>query len=135
MKVSVILAMFILVCSSLEAEESKLNNDKNQSVGSIPAHSTLASPTLISVALTLEQAAKQVLGSHSGSRMLSARTEEVDGRKVHVIKTLSTEGRIQQQILDADSGIQMEIGEELNESAKVNGDSSTTMDPNFEEAK
>ncbi len=53
--------------------------------------------------LTLELATKKVINSISG-RVLSAKTEEVDGKRVHVVKILTEDGRIQQQAVDALSG-------------------------------
>lgn len=54
--------------------------------------------------VTLEQATRQVIGSHYASRILSAKTEDIEGRKVHVIKMLTQDGRIQQQTFAADTG-------------------------------
>ena len=59
--------------------------------------------------ISLEQATKQVITSHYASRVLSAKTEEIDGRKVHVIKTLTLDGRIQQQTIAADTGVLLDI--------------------------
>ncbi len=57
----------------------------------------------VSTEMSLEQATKQVVSGAAG-RVLSAKTEDIDGKKMHVIKILTEDGRIQQQIVDAQSG-------------------------------
>ncbi|MCX7089476.1 MAG: hypothetical protein NTV00_15670 [Methylococcales bacterium] len=69
----------------------------------------LADPVLTGTAVGLEQATKQVISSNYASRVLSAKTEEIDGRKVHIIKTLTPDGRIQQQTIAADTGALLDI--------------------------
>lgn len=68
---------------------------------------TSVSPALpsnpVSTEISLEQATKQVVSGTSG-RVLSAKTEDIDGKKVHVIKILTDDGRIQQQVVDAQNG-------------------------------
>ncbi len=58
----------------------------------------------ITTEASLEQVTRQVINSHYASRILSARTEDLDGKKVHVIKMLTQDGRIQQQTFAADTG-------------------------------
>ncbi|MEQ1637950.1 MAG: hypothetical protein ABL903_14805 [Methylococcales bacterium] len=75
-----------------------------------PMISLLPSVTPVAPAeMSLEQATKQVITNHYASRVLSAKTEEIEGRKVHVIKTLTLDGRIQQQTIAADTGVLLDI--------------------------
>lgn len=68
--------------------------------------------------ITLEQATRQVISNNFASRVLSAKTEEFEGRKVHVIKTLTPDGRIQQQTIDADTGALLDINDSKSETIK-----------------
>lgn len=52
-------------------------------------------------ALTLEQASKQVMGEN---KLLDARTEEIEGKQIHVIKILSAGGRVKYLRVDAETG-------------------------------
>ncbi len=70
------------------------------------------------VPITLEDATKQVINSNYASRVLSAKTDEFEGRKVHVIKTLTLDGRIQQQTIDADTGNILDINDTKSEMIK-----------------
>ncbi|NOT84537.1 MAG: hypothetical protein HOP02_07095 [Methylococcaceae bacterium] len=76
---------------------------------STPAPSTVPEVAPVAPEMSLEQATKQVITSHYASRVLSAKTEEINGRKVHVIKTLTLDGRIQQQTIAADTGVLLDI--------------------------
>lgn len=70
-----------------------------------PIPTVVPSPTSSVVnEVSLEQVTKQVISEHNASRVLSAKTEEIDGKKVHVIKMLTQDGRIQQQTFAADTG-------------------------------
>lgn len=69
----------------------------------IPTVVPSPTPSLVNE-VSLEQVTKQVIGEHNASRVLSAKTEEIDGKKVHVIKMLTQDGRIQQQTFAADTG-------------------------------
>lgn len=62
------------------------------------------SPPPVVSEVSLEQVTKQVMSGHNASRVLSAKTEEIDGRKAHIIKILTPDGRIQQQTFAADTG-------------------------------
>ena len=54
--------------------------------------------------LSLDQATKKVIEQNK-SKILSAKTEVINGKEVHVIKVLTRKGRIQYLKVDADSGI------------------------------
>jgi uncharacterized membrane protein YkoI len=54
-------------------------------------------------ALSLDQATKKIIQQNK-SKILSAKTEMINGRNVHVIKILTQDGRIQYLKVDADSG-------------------------------
>lgn len=53
--------------------------------------------------ITIDEAAKKVIQGKK-QRVLGAKTEQVDGKKIHVIKSLSPDGRIQHHRFDAQSG-------------------------------
>ena len=69
------------------------------------AHAEVAVPqeTMVLAAIDLDQAARKIRRSYD-ARILSATTTRVDGRKVHVFKVLTRDGRIQHIKVDADSG-------------------------------
>jgi uncharacterized membrane protein YkoI len=69
----------------------------------------LADPAPTGTEISLEQATRQVIASNNANRVLSAKTEEIEGRKVHIIKTLTKDGRIQQQTIAADTGALLNI--------------------------
>ena len=54
-------------------------------------------------ALSLDQATRKIMEQNK-SKILGAKTEMINGKKVHVIKVLTREGRIQYLKVDADSG-------------------------------
>jgi uncharacterized membrane protein YkoI len=54
-------------------------------------------------ALSLDQATKKIIEKNKG-KILSAKTEMIGGKDVHVIKVLTQDGRIQYLKVDADSG-------------------------------
>ena len=54
-------------------------------------------------ALSLDQATKKIIQQNK-SKILSAKTEVINGKNVHVIKILTQDGRIQYLKVDADSG-------------------------------
>lgn len=60
-------------------------------------------PVKVLAAVSLDQAAAKIT-STLGNRILSAKTEIIKGRKVHVIKSLSPDGRIQHHYVDAETG-------------------------------
>lgn len=71
-----------------------------------PATSSTVSQSAVSTAgaeLSLEQATKQVVSASVG-RVLSAKTEEQEGKKIHVIRILTEDGRIQQRAVEAATG-------------------------------
>ncbi|MBE0437300.1 MAG: PepSY domain-containing protein [Methylomicrobium sp.] len=53
--------------------------------------------------VSLDEATKQVR-QDSRVKVLGAKTESIEDRKVHVIKILTPEGRIQYQRIDAETG-------------------------------
>ncbi|WP_341326072.1 PepSY domain-containing protein [Methylotuvimicrobium sp. KM2] len=53
--------------------------------------------------VSLDEATKQVR-QDSRVKVLGAKTESIEGRKVHVIKILTPDGRIQYQRIDAETG-------------------------------
>lgn len=59
---------------------------------------------VIAAETSLEQVTRQVINNHYASRILSAKTEEINGKKVHVIKMLTQDGHIQLQTFAADTG-------------------------------
>ncbi|MCI0654162.1 MAG: hypothetical protein L0Y39_06765 [Methylococcaceae bacterium] len=64
----------------------------------------LRAETLMVASLSLEQAARIVQGS-AGGRVLGAETKIVEGRMVHVIKVLTSDGkRVKNVQVDAESG-------------------------------
>jgi hypothetical protein len=69
----------------------------------------LADPTPIGTEVSLEQVTRQVISSNYAGRVLSAKTEEIEGRRVHIIKMLTHDGRIQQQTFAADTGALLDI--------------------------
>jgi len=54
-------------------------------------------------ALTLDQATKEIIGQNK-NKVLGAKTETINGRKVHIIKILTSDGRVQYLKVDADTG-------------------------------
>jgi len=54
-------------------------------------------------ALSLDQATRKIMEQNK-SKILSAKTEMINGKEVHVIKVLTRDGRIQYLKVDADSG-------------------------------
>jgi len=54
-------------------------------------------------ALSLDQATRKIMEQNK-SKILSAKTEMINGKEVHVIKVLTRDGRIQYMKVDADSG-------------------------------
>jgi len=53
--------------------------------------------------LTLDQATKKIIEQNK-NKVLGAKTELIDGKKVHVIKVLTSDGRVQYLNVDADTG-------------------------------
>lgn len=56
-----------------------------------------------SQAVTLEEATKQVM-QDTKNKVLAAKTELIDGKKIHVIKILTSSGHIQYLKIDAATG-------------------------------
>ena len=54
-------------------------------------------------ALTLDQATKKVIEQNE-NKVMGAKTEIVDGKKLHVIKILTSDGRVQYLNVDAETG-------------------------------
>lgn len=52
-----------------------------------------ASKTILTSDMSLNEAASNVR-HRQGDRVLGARTKNIDGKKMHVIKTLSADGRV-----------------------------------------
>jgi uncharacterized membrane protein YkoI len=57
---------------------------------------------LIFSVVSLDQATKRIINQNN--KVLGAKTENMRGRKVHVIKVLTSDGRIQYLKVDAESG-------------------------------
>jgi hypothetical protein len=58
---------------------------------------------LVLAKVSVDEAARKVADDKK-SRVLGAKTEVIEGREVHVIKTLSDEGRVQNEKVDAETG-------------------------------
>jgi len=54
-------------------------------------------------ALTLDQATKKIIEQNK-NKVMGAKTETVDGKEVHVIKILTSDGRVQSLNVDAETG-------------------------------
>ena len=57
---------------------------------------------LIFSVVSLDQATKRIINQNN--KVLGAKTQNIGGRRVHVIKVLTPEGRIQYLKVDAESG-------------------------------
>jgi len=53
--------------------------------------------------VSLDQATKQII-EQDKNKVLGAKTEVIEGKEVHVIKVLSSDGRVQYLKVDADTG-------------------------------
>ncbi len=62
-----------------------------------------AGEAIILAELTLDQATKQII-EQKQNKVLGAETEVIDGKKVHVIKVLSADGRVQYLKIDVETG-------------------------------
>jgi uncharacterized membrane protein YkoI len=86
---------------------------ESEGITPTPAPSVVATPVVVvGPGVTLEQAIKHIIASNAANRLLSARTDDIEGRKVHVIKTLSPDGRIEQQTVSAETGAVLDSGDE-----------------------
>jgi len=63
----------------------------------------LAEPGLLLTRVSLDQATHQIIKERN-FRVLSAYTEIIDGREVHVIKVLTPDGHIRHYRIDAETG-------------------------------
>jgi uncharacterized membrane protein YkoI len=63
----------------------------------------LAESNILLARISLDQATKQII-RNSNKRVLGAHTEIIDGKEVHVIKVLTSDGRIQHYKIDAETG-------------------------------
>lgn len=54
-------------------------------------------------ALSLDEATKKII-EESKSKVLGAKTEMFEGKEVHVIKTLTSDGRVQYLKVDVETG-------------------------------
>lgn len=63
----------------------------------------LAESNILLARISLDQATKQIIRD-SNKRVLGAHTEIIDGKEVHVIKVLTSDGRIQHYKIDAETG-------------------------------
>lgn len=72
-----------------------------------PAPVNLAEPSgwarVLKDGVSLDEAVS-IVRKRYGGRVINARTRNDNGRKVHVIKILSDEGRVREVRVDADSG-------------------------------
>ncbi len=64
---------------------------------------SVAEQDIVLSALTLDQATQSILGKNK-TKVLGAKTELIKGKKVHVIKILTSEGRVQYIKIDVDTG-------------------------------
>ena len=55
------------------------------------------------ILVSLDEATKQVRKDTS-LRVLGAKSEIIDGKEIHIIKVLTSDGRIQHQRIDAETG-------------------------------
>jgi uncharacterized membrane protein YkoI len=63
-----------------------------------------AEEILVPTPISLDQATKQIIKIDSNLRVLGAETEIFECKLVHVIKVLTTDGRIQHYKIDAETG-------------------------------
>ncbi|MDD1618056.1 MAG: hypothetical protein CG438_615 [Methylococcaceae bacterium NSP1-1] len=66
--------------------------------------SCFAEEILVPTPISLDQATKQIIKIDSNLRVLGAETEIFECKLVHVIKVLTTDGRIQHYKIDAETG-------------------------------
>ncbi|MDD5579124.1 MAG: PepSY domain-containing protein [Methylobacter sp.] len=62
-----------------------------------------AESNILLVRVSLDQATQQIIRDNN-KRVLGAHTEIIDGKEVHVIKVLTSDGRIQHYKIDAETG-------------------------------
>jgi hypothetical protein len=74
------------------------------SIALIGLADAVADPEVFYTEISLEQATRQLISNDSVSRVLAAKTSDVDGRIVHIIKILTKDGHIQLQTIAADTG-------------------------------
>lgn len=63
----------------------------------------LNSVNALQVAMSLQDAAKKITVGNN-RKVLGARTKQIDGKSVHVIKVLTPDGRMQKYHVDAQTG-------------------------------
>jgi uncharacterized membrane protein YkoI len=63
----------------------------------------LADSDLLLTRVSLDQATHQIIKEHK-FRVLGAHTEVIDGKEVHVIKVLTSDGHIRHYRIDAETG-------------------------------
>ncbi len=63
----------------------------------------LVEAELILVRINLDEATRLIL-KEGNKRVLAATTETIDGREVHIIKILTSDGHIQHYKIDAETG-------------------------------
>ncbi len=69
---------------------------------------SFAGPDLLVLAkVSVDEAARKV-ADDKNRRVLGAKTEVIEGREVHVIKTLSDKGRVENEKVDAETGEPLE---------------------------
>ncbi len=71
------------------------------------AYSFAESDLLVLAKVSVDEAARKVADDKK-SRVLGAKTEVIEGREVHVIKTLSDKGRVENEKVDAETGKTLE---------------------------
>jgi uncharacterized membrane protein YkoI len=67
------------------------------------AQTAFAGKEIIFSVVSLDQATKIIIKGNK-NKVLSAKSEVKDGKKIHVIKILSQDGRVQSLKVDADTG-------------------------------
>ncbi len=65
--------------------------------------SVFAGSEILFSVLSLDQATKKIINKNK-SKVLGAKTETIEGVKVHIIKILTQDGRVQSFKVNADSG-------------------------------
>jgi len=65
--------------------------------------SSFAEPGLLLTRVSLDQATHQII-KENNFRVLSAYTEIIDGKEVHIIKVLTPDGHIRYYRVDAETG-------------------------------
>lgn len=96
LKVSVVAVLFLSLGLAKSEEIAPVNSGTETKLPPAP-------PVKEAHAVTLEEATKLVM-QDTKNKVLAAKTELVDGKKIHVIKVLTLTGHIQHIKIDAATG-------------------------------